>query len=69
MLRTAFITGCSSGFGEATATRFLDAGWNVIARQLRWVIGVDRTERMHMRWETSDAAYNDWTLRHFSPSL
>ena len=29
--RTAFITGASSGFGEAAARRFLDAGWRVVA--------------------------------------
>lgn len=28
---TALITGCSSGFGQATAARFLSRGWNVIA--------------------------------------
>ncbi|HET8817975.1 MAG TPA: SDR family NAD(P)-dependent oxidoreductase [Xanthomonadaceae bacterium] len=29
--RTAFITGASSGFGEAAARRFLEAGWRVVA--------------------------------------
>lgn len=28
---TVLITGCSSGFGQATATHFLERGWNVIA--------------------------------------
>jgi NAD(P)-dependent dehydrogenase (short-subunit alcohol dehydrogenase family) len=36
--------------------------------QLRWVVGDDQVERMHMRWETSDAEYNDWTVGHFAPS-
>lgn len=31
MIRTAFITGASSGFGAAAARRFLDAGWRVVA--------------------------------------
>src|SRR6202045_5332484 len=31
MTKTAFITGCSSGFGKATATKFHDVGWNVVA--------------------------------------
>src|ERR1700743_956423 len=31
MSRTVLITGCSSGFGEATARLFLDRGWNVVA--------------------------------------
>lgn len=29
--QTVLITGCSSGFGQATAALFLDRGWNVIA--------------------------------------
>jgi NAD(P)-dependent dehydrogenase (short-subunit alcohol dehydrogenase family) len=30
-MKTVFITGCSSGFGRATATLFLEKGWNVVA--------------------------------------
>lgn len=30
-MKTVLITGCSSGFGLATARLFLDRGWNVIA--------------------------------------
>ena len=30
-MTTVLITGCSSGYGLATARRFLDEGWNVIA--------------------------------------
>jgi NAD(P)-dependent dehydrogenase (short-subunit alcohol dehydrogenase family) len=30
-MKTVLITGCSSGFGLATARLFLDAGWHVIA--------------------------------------
>ena len=30
-MKTVFITGCSSGYGLATALRFLDEGWNVVA--------------------------------------
>jgi hypothetical protein len=37
--------------------------------QLRWVVGADQTERMHMRTETSEAEYNDWTWRQLGPSL
>jgi NAD(P)-dependent dehydrogenase (short-subunit alcohol dehydrogenase family) len=36
--------------------------------QLRWVVGADQTERMHMRRETSDSEYNDWTWRRLGPS-
>ncbi|MGH8047382.1 MAG: SDR family NAD(P)-dependent oxidoreductase, partial [Chthoniobacterales bacterium] len=31
MKSTILITGCSSGFGQATAQLFLDKGWNVVA--------------------------------------
>lgn len=31
MMNTVLITGASTGFGEAVARRFSDAGWNVIA--------------------------------------
>src|ERR1700683_2662206 len=31
MTKTVLITGCSSGFGKAAATKFHDRGWNVIA--------------------------------------
>src|SRR5262245_43295783 len=30
-MKTALITGCSSGYGRATATHFLEHGWNVVA--------------------------------------
>lgn len=30
-MKTVLITGCSTGFGRATALHFLDHGWNVIA--------------------------------------
>jgi NAD(P)-dependent dehydrogenase (short-subunit alcohol dehydrogenase family) len=30
-MKTVLITGCSSGYGRATAERFLKKGWNVIA--------------------------------------
>jgi NAD(P)-dependent dehydrogenase (short-subunit alcohol dehydrogenase family) len=34
-MRTVLITGCSSGYGLATARRFHDAGWNVVATMRR----------------------------------
>ncbi|WP_454914568.1 SDR family oxidoreductase [Variovorax gossypii] len=30
-MKTVLITGCSSGYGKATAAHFLERGWNVIA--------------------------------------
>ena len=35
MSKTVLITGCSSGFGKATAQLFLDKGWNVVATMRR----------------------------------
>jgi NAD(P)-dependent dehydrogenase (short-subunit alcohol dehydrogenase family) len=86
MTKTVLITGCSSGFGKAAATKFHDGGWNVVATmrdpdvadailesvndetgQLRWIVGADQAERMHMRHETSEAEYNDWTWHQFGP--
>ena len=40
MIKTAFITGATSGFGRATARRFVEAGWRVVA------VG-RRAERLH----------------------
>src|SRR4051812_2522266 len=30
-MKTVLITGCSSGYGLATAKHFIDQGWNVVA--------------------------------------
>lgn len=30
-MKTVLITGCSSGYGRATATRFIEQGWHVVA--------------------------------------
>jgi len=35
MTRTVLITGCSTGFGEATARLFAERGWNVVATMRR----------------------------------
>jgi hypothetical protein len=37
-------------------------------RDMRWVVGADQAERMHMRHETSEAEYNDWTWSQLGPS-
>lgn len=34
-MKTVLITGCSSGFGRATAQLFLERGWNVVATMRR----------------------------------
>jgi hypothetical protein len=36
--------------------------------RLRWIVGVDQVERMHMRHETSEAEYIDWSWRSFGPA-
>jgi NAD(P)-dependent dehydrogenase (short-subunit alcohol dehydrogenase family) len=34
-MSSVLITGCSSGYGKATAQAFLNEGWNVIAAMRR----------------------------------
>jgi serine 3-dehydrogenase len=51
MTRTAFITGATSGFGRAAATRFARAGWQVIATGRR----ADRLDAL--RSELGDALH------------
>lgn len=46
-MNTILITGCSSGFGRATAALFLEKGWNVIATM--------RTPRAKRAGELSDS--------------
>jgi NAD(P)-dependent dehydrogenase (short-subunit alcohol dehydrogenase family) len=67
MPQTAFITGCSSGFGKATAMRFLKAGWNVVATMrnpadwdggesdtlLVHELDVTRSESIRSAWESA----------------
>ncbi|MDO9369355.1 MAG: SDR family oxidoreductase [Sphingopyxis sp.] len=45
MAHTILITGCSSGFGRATAKRFADAGWNVVATMRNTQSAGDLAER------------------------
>jgi serine 3-dehydrogenase len=42
MLKTAFITGATSGFGRAAVARFIEAGWRVVAAGRR----VDRLQAL-----------------------
>lgn len=43
------ITGCSSGFGQAIATRFLDDGWDVVATMRRpQNAGLPGSDRLHI---------------------
>ncbi len=52
MTRTAFITGATSGFGRAAATRFARAGWQVVATGRR----ADRLDAL--RSELGDALHS-----------
>lgn len=51
MTRTAFITGATSGFGRAAATRFVQAGWQVVGTGRR----ADRLDAL--RAELGDALH------------
>lgn len=59
MIKTILITGTSSGYGKATAERFLDSGWNVLATMRRpdpAAFGI-RSERLKLlRLDVTDAA-------------
>jgi NAD(P)-dependent dehydrogenase (short-subunit alcohol dehydrogenase family) len=37
-------------------------------RRLRWIVGLDQVERMHMRHKMSEAEYIDWSWRSFGPA-
>jgi len=47
-MKTVLITGCSSGYGRATAAHFLERGWNVVAtmRTPRQVAELSASERL-----------------------
>ena len=47
-MKTVLITGCSSGYGRATATHFLERGWNVVAtmRSLQRAQGLPESDRL-----------------------
>lgn len=45
-MKTVLITGCSSGYGRATALHFLDQGWNVIATQRAKTSSLPASDRL-----------------------
>lgn len=47
-MTTVLITGCSSGYGRATALHFLDRGWNVIATQRATTSALPETDRLRV---------------------
>ncbi len=56
-MKTVLITGCSSGYGRATATHFLERGWNVVAtmRSPEKAQGFPESERLRrLRLDVTD---------------
>ena len=47
-MKTVLITGCSSGYGKATAEHFLERGWNVIATMRHPDPGLSGHERLRV---------------------
>lgn len=64
-MKTVLITGCSSGFGRATAMLFLERGWNVVATmRTPEKSDLPRTERLRVaRLDVTDRATIDAALR------
>ena len=62
MIKTAFITGATSGFGLATAHRFAEAGWRIVATgrradRLRALVDAIGDKRVHpAAFDVRDAA-------------
>jgi NAD(P)-dependent dehydrogenase (short-subunit alcohol dehydrogenase family) len=58
-MKTVLITGCSSGYGRATATHFLERGWNVVAtmRTPQNALNLPESERLRLlRLDVTDRA-------------
>ncbi|MFT4171155.1 MAG: SDR family oxidoreductase [Rhodocyclaceae bacterium] len=56
-MKTALITGCSSGYGKATAEHFINQGWNVVATMRKPVAGFMKHERLRVvRLDVTDEA-------------
>lgn len=47
-MKTVLITGCSSGYGRATALYFLDQGWNVLATQRATTSSLPASDRLRV---------------------
>lgn len=58
-MKTVLLTGCSSGYGHATALKFLEQGWNVVAtmRAPEKAQGFPASERLRLlRLDVTDRA-------------
>ena len=68
-MTTVLITGCSSGYGLATAHRFFEAGWNVIATMRTPRDGLlPQSDRIHL-WplDVTDPSSIATTVRRCGP--
>jgi len=64
-MKNVLITGCSSGYGRATALKFLERGWNVIATMRTPGKGeLPKSERLReLRLDVTDRASIDAAIR------
>jgi hypothetical protein len=58
---------CELATAEDVADALLESVEDETGR-LQWIVGVDQVERMHMRHETLEAEYIDWSWRTFGPA-
>ncbi len=64
-MKTVLITGCSSGYGKATAEYFLERGWEVIATMRRPVPGLAGHSRLRVvQLDVTDDASIRQAVRH-----
>lgn len=69
MTRTAFITGTSTGIGRATALRFHDEGWNVVATMRSMDDAGDLADRSNMLVVRLDVTDSDSIATAFADAL
>ena len=65
-MKTVLITGCSSGYGRATAAHFVERGWNVVAtmRKPRNPANLPESERIRqLRLDVTDRGSIDEAIR------
>ncbi|MBB3182445.1 SDR family oxidoreductase [Variovorax sp. Sphag1AA] len=64
-MKTVLITGCSSGYGKATAEHFLEQGWKVIATMRQPDPGMSGHDRLRVvQLDVTDDASIDHAIRH-----
>ncbi|MEJ8859183.1 SDR family oxidoreductase [Variovorax robiniae] len=64
-MKTVLITGCSSGYGKATAEYFLERGWKVIATMRQPDPGLSGHDRLRVvQLDVTNGASIDHAIRH-----